>query len=563
LIRLEFFALLLIAAPVLANPPQPSVVNAVADVYRPFPPDQGRLGGIIGARLRANSEGYIEHIGNASNSSAQEQGGALLDAAVYAYEYGRDPTVNAVMVRQAKKLIASQATDGYLGTRPNPERWVEPDTWVQSADLLGLLNYYRVSGDPAALSASTKLGDLLVKEHRKYSGNEGALLAGAIEPIVNLFRYTDANKYLVFCNSVAEAWLHAKPPELPATYKNLSILNGLVELYRINGDGAFLRAPIQAWTEMHASAFTLTGIPADDSGKNPSALNACTTGAWLQLSANLLRISGQAVYSEQLERTVYNQLFAAQDAKTGAVLAPVSLNGAKEPANNGTCAASEVRALAQLSSLVWGRYGNGLVVNLYTDGRATVRLRRRGIIHLYTETNYPESGAVLLHVEPDHPIHFPLRLRVPDWAGKFTADAGEDHFVGKPGEFLTLNRGWKRGDTVKISMTMTARAIPGIRQFSSHVAIARGPQVLALGKTLNPDITDFDSVTLNPVDSAGLQLTPLATTYAANWMGDQAYTVEGTYQGQRKRLVLVPFADAQNYRVWLAQSKASTGAAAR
>jgi DUF1680 family protein len=192
-----------------------------------------------------------------------------------------------------------------------------------------------------------------------------------------------------------------------------------------------------------------------------------------------------------------------------------------------------------------------------------VRLRRRGVIHLYTETNYPETGTVLLHVEPDHPIHFPLRLRVPDWTSKFTADVGEDHFAGKPGEFLILNRGWKRGDTVKISMVMTARAIPGIRQFSADVAIARGPQVLALAKTLNPDITDLDAVKLEHVNSGELQLTPLPTGYAANWMSEQAYALPGTYQGRRKKLILVPFADALNYRVWLAQSKASTGASAR
>ncbi|HZS56962.1 MAG TPA: beta-L-arabinofuranosidase domain-containing protein [Bryobacteraceae bacterium] len=561
MIRLEFIVFLLIAAPVLADPPQPAVVNAVADVYRPFPPDQSKLGGIIGARLRANSEGYIERVGNAANGGPEEQDGTLLDAAAYAYEYGRDPTINTVMVRLAKKLIGSQASGGYLGAQSDTEHWTEKDTSIEASDLLGLLNYYRVTGDPAALSASTKLGDLLVKERQKKSGEEAALFSVAIEPMVVLFRFTDANKYLQFCNSVAEAWLHAKTPELPATYKNLLILNGLVELYRINGDSSFFRAPLQAWTEMQASAFALTGIPAENS--NPEALNACTTGAWLQLSANLLRISGQAVYGEQLERTVYNQLFAGQDAKTGTVLAPVSLSGIKAPANNGACAASEVRGVAQLPSLVWGRYGNGLAVNLYTDGRATVRLRRRGIIHLYTETNYPESGTVLLHVEPDHPIHFPLRLRVPDWTRKFTADVDADHFVGKPAEFLTLNRGWKRGDTVKISMVMTARTIPGIRQFSADVAVARGPQVLALGKTFNPDISDFDSVVLYPLDSAGLQLTPMATNYAANWMGDQAYTLDGTYQGRKKKLVLIPFADARNYRVWLAQSKASTGASAR
>jgi DUF1680 family protein len=537
------------------------VVNAVADIYRALPADQQKLGGIIGARLRANGEGYIERIVPSLSGGTPEQTGVLLAAAVYMFEYNRDPQTNKVMLGLLRKILASQAADGYLGPRANPAQWSEQDTWNQSAELDGLLSYYRVTGDQAALSAATKAANLLLKE--RHASKDAASFAGAIEPMVQLFRFTDDNKYLDFCSSIAEAWLHAKPPELPATDKELLVLNGLVELHRVNGDNSVVKIPLQAWTEMEASAFTLTGVPNSDSGDDSEAVNACTTAAWVQLSANLFRLTGQPVYVQQLERTIYNQLFAGQDGKTGAVLAPVSWSGKKEPANNGVCAAREVRALAQLPGIVWGRYGNGVAVNLYTDGRATMRLRRRGTIQFYSEANYPESGAILLHVEPDHPIHFPLRLRVPDWTTAFTADVGRDHLVGKPGDFLTLNRNWTRGDTVRISMTMNVRVIPGVRKFSAEVAIARGPQVLALGKTPNPEIADLNAVSIDGLNSSSLQVAPLSTNYAANWMGDQAYGITGTYDGRRRQIVLVPFADAVNYRVWLAQSKASSGASGR
>lgn len=547
----------------VVTPPQPAIVNAVADVYRALPPDQEKIGGVIGARLRANSEGFIERIPEQPAAGATGDAiGKLLDAAVYTFEYNHDAKINAVMVRLAKRLTTSQSPEGYFNTARGEGAWTEQDVWTQSADLLALLNYYRLTGDQTAISAATKSGDFFVEQHHK-SGHEAAMFAGAIEAVGQLFRYTDQKKYLDFCNAVAEAWLHAKPPELPASDKNLAVLNGLVDLYRIDGDNSFYAAALRAWTEMEAAGFTLTGVPDDNSGNNPQAVDACTTSMWLQLSLNLLRITGQAVYSEQLERNIYNQLFAGQDSRTGSVFASVGWMGKKEPANNGACAASEVRALAQLPYIVWGRFGNGIAVNLYTDGRATVRLRRRGTIQLYTETNYPESGAVLLHVEPDHPIHFPLRLRVPDWATKFTADVGQDHFIGKPADFLTLNRNWQRGDTVKISIQMNARLIPGIREYSADFAVARGPQVLALGKTLNPEVADLNAVTLDHFNSDQVKLIPLETNYATNWMGDQAYSLMGTYQGQPRKLVFVPFADALNYRVWLAQSKASSGASDR
>ncbi|HEX4749879.1 MAG TPA: beta-L-arabinofuranosidase domain-containing protein [Bryobacteraceae bacterium] len=552
--------LLFIALPGPAAPPRPAIVNAVADVYRSFLPDQEKLGGMIGSRLAANSEGYIEHISPASEDVTKESTAIDLDAAAYTFEYKRDPQVNAVMTQLARRIISAiGSTDS--GESTGVPEWSDQQIWTYGADLRGLLNYYRITADSSAFTAAGSIGNLFLSA--RHQVKDLASLAPAIEPMVHLYRFTEERKYLNFCTAVAEAWIHAKRPELPITYSNLTVLNGLVELYRADGDNSIFRVPLQAWTTMEASGFSLTGVPIKTFRETQEAPDACTTGAWLQLSLNLLRITGQAVYSEQLERTIYNQLFAAQDSRTGAVLSPVGWSGKKQVANASACAANEIRALAELPFVVWGRFGNGIAVNLYSDGRTTVNLRRRGTIHLYIETNYPESGTILLHIEPDHPIHFPLRLRVPDWAGKFTADVGFDHFVGKPADYVTLNRNWKKGDTIKIEMPLQARVIPGIDGFSSEIAVARGPQVLALGKPLNPQISDFAAVAVEPPESAKPWLTAVATNFAANWMGEQAYSIPGTYDGRPRKLVLVPFADAIDYRVWLAKSKASSGASAR
>jgi DUF1680 family protein len=534
-------------------------VNAVADVYRSFLPDQEKFGGLIGSRLTANAEGYIEHISPASADVTKESTAISLDAAVYTFEYKRDPKVNAVMVQMARRIISAVGTLG-SGESTALADLSEQQIGTYGADLRSLLNYYRVTADPSALSAAGSIGNVFIGA--RHETKDLTSLASAIEPMVHLYRFTDERKYLAFCTNVAEAWIHSKPAELPITYANLTVLNGLVELYRVDGDNSIFRVPMQAWTTMEASGFSLTGVPIKTSGDD-STPDACTTGAWLQLSLSLLRVTGQAVYSEQLERMVYNQLFAAQDGRTGAVLSPVGWSGKKQVANASACAANEVRALAEVPSIVWGRYGNGIALNLYSDGRTTVNLRRRGTIQLYVETNYPESGTILLHVEPDHPIHFPLRLRVPDWAGKFTADVGFDHFMGKPGDYITLNRNWRKGDTVKIEMPLQARVIPGVDGFSAEIAIARGPQVLALAKVANPQISDFAAVAVEPPKSSSPWLTAVATNFAANWMADQAYSVPGTYNARPRKLVLVPFADAVDYRVWLAQSKASSGASAR
>ena len=41
----------------------------------------------------------------------------------------------------------------------------------------------------------------------------------------------------------------------------------------------------------------------------------CATVTWLQLTWQLLRLTGEAQYAEQLEHTVYNALLGAQDPR--------------------------------------------------------------------------------------------------------------------------------------------------------------------------------------------------------------------------------------------------------
>ena len=99
-------------------------------------------------------------------------------------------------------------------------------------------------------------------------------------------------------------------------------------------------------------------------------------------------------------------------------------------------------------------------------------------------------------------------------------------------------------------MDMTAHVLKGWPTYPDQIALQRGPEVLALPKALNPQVKDLAAATLLATDLANPQLTP-ANALPANWLGDQAYTVPGEYQGQPQQLILAPFADARAYRIWL------------
>ncbi len=552
MIRSKVWLLLLAIPPVFAQLPKPLIVNAVTDRYRPLALDQQKLTGLLASRIRVNSEGYLERVtlDSQASASSREFAGTLLDAAANAYEYRRHEQLRAVMDRIAKQLVSGPSTDEAIEN--------SDDASVHRYELLGLIAYYRETGNESAFMACKKIANQLLKTSARSAESEPGVV---LEPMVYLYRYTGDERYLDFCRSLAAALKRPGRSVGLQTFGNLTSLLGMVELYRITGEESYFRFVLAGWANIAHSGLNLNGAILTNGHSDSQLADACVTATWMQLTLDILRLTGDPRYAQQLERMIYNQIFAMQDVKTGVVFSDVQLNGTKKQAS-GTdeCAANEARAISIIPFTVWGRYGNGIVVMQYTGGRATFQLRRRATVQIYSEATYPESSEILLHVEPSHNLQFPLRLRVPEWASKFVVDIAGSHLIGDPGEFITLNREWKRGDTVKIAIDMAIHIIDGAPAHPEEIAIQRGPQVLAFGKTLNPEIKDLSAAHPISTDPSQLKLAPQTGAPTANWAGDQVYSIDGEYRGKRQQLILVPFADAITYQIWMAKPGASSGA---
>lgn len=538
--------------PIGAAPPRLIIVNAVRDEYRPLAFDQQKLTGVLAERMRAAREGYLEHINDKPLfASHADEPGMFLEAAANAYDYSHDSNLKAVMDRIARELIARQSP--------------ESGAWALRSDLLGLLAYYGVTGDETAFSASKKIGDLLTSAARTPGSGDSQRFGFLIEPLVYLYRYTGTFRYLEFSKSIAVSISESHQSDKASLEPKLSTLMGLVELYRVTGDSSYYKPPMDAWAGLRNKYFSVFSAASLLSGKEAAIPDPCITNAWIQLTLNLLRLTGQPQFAEELERIIYNNLFAAQDAKTGNIFSAVPLNGTKQlaPAAN-RCNAGEATGISLIPAAVWGRYGNGIAVSLYTAGRASFRLRRRGTVQLYAETTYPVTGEILLHVEPSHNLQFPLRLRVPQWSSSFVADVGGSHLIGRPGEFLTIAREWRRGDTVKILLNMTVQVIAGGVGPQGEIAIQRGPQTLALGRTLNPGLKDLAAAAPASLEPAQLKLALADARFPGSWAGDQTYTIGGEYDGKPQQLFLIPFADAINYQLFMRRPPvANSGATGR
>jgi len=586
-----------LALPALASSPaaRPVVADAVTDRFTPAPLETQHIDGILGDRMKVNLERRLLRVDEAgildcfrhrpgAQDWAGEHAGKFLHAAANTWLYSSDDRLKTLMDRVTHELVATQLPDGYLGTYTDDKRWTSWDVWVHKYDLIGLASYYQATGYPPALEASRKVGDLLVRTFGAGPGfldiigagtHVGMAATSVLEPMVNLYRFTGDRKYLEFCEYIVRSWDQPNGPKIIASlastgsvfhtanakaYEMMSNLVGLAELYRATGNSVYLKTVETAWkdivdhhryvdgTTSSAEHFTDDYVLPGEESSNTG--EGCATVTFLQVTWQLLRLTGEPQYAEELERTAYNALLGAQDPRTGNISYFTPLNGKKSPTPGiNCCVSSEPRGISMLPQLAWGTLGEGAAMLFYVPGSAKFETSA-GQVEVDSKTSFPLDGTVELTVRPSSAGRFPLWLRVPAWTASFSATAGGASFRGTPGQFLRIDRRWNPGDTVRIEMDMTVRAIAGGPSYPHGVAVQRGPQVLALEEGLNRDVRDFQAA--GPRTSQ-VKLTPAYDRIPANWSGKQAYTMEATVAGKPRDVLLVPFADARVYRVWLVQ----------
>ena len=121
---------------------------------------------------------------------------------------------------------------------------------------------------------------------------------------------------------------------------------------------------------------------------------------------------------------------------------------------------------------------DGLVAAVYAP--CEVRAVLRGVpIHVIEETDYPFQGSVRITLNPESPVNFPLKLRIPAWATGTTIKLNNVAAPAPaPGSFAQIERTWKTGDRVEVTFPMEPRVSRG---FHDSIAIERGPLVFSYG----------------------------------------------------------------------------------
>jgi uncharacterized protein len=294
-------------------------------------------------------------------------------------------------------------------------------------------------------------------------------------------------------------------------------------------------------------------------------METCVTFTWMKFAQNLLRLTGDPRIADEIERSAYNALLASMlpDGSSFAKYSPLAGHRALGEIQCGSglncCSANGPRAMLLLPETAVMAGADGVAVNLYAPMTATLALPGGGRVRVEQETDYPVSGAVALRLTPDRPRAFALRLRIPAWSARASLTVNGEPVAGlRPGEYARVERLWRPGDAVRLELDVRGRLVRAPGAGDRHVAVVRGPVVLA--RDARSGGRDVDEVATPKADAAGtVALEPAPARPDAAWMAFRAPFERGLHDAAGE-LVLTDYASAGNtwdeasrYRVWLPQ----------
>jgi DUF1680 family protein len=489
-----------------------------------------------------------------------------------------------VLVAKARKWVDftldHQRDDGRIG----PEKTFGKDTndwWPNMVMLKVLTQYQEVTGDPRVIPVLEKYFAYQAKQLADNPLHEWAQYRWGDELVSILWLYNRNGdpKLLDLARQLSAQgfdWktFFADYPDKEKTVKadanmkshgvnNAMALKTAALWSLISGDPSDRAASQKMIQELDRYHGLPNGLFAADehvAGHDPSeGTELCAVVEEMYSLEQLLQVSGDQLLAQRLERIAFNALpgtfskdmWAHQyDQQPNQVLvsnAPRdwTTNGPQanifglDP-NFGCCTANMHQGWPKFAASLWmATADQGLATISYSPSE--VRTVVGGTpVHIVEETDYPFDETVTLHIDPEKPVTFPMRLRIPGWSSGISVRINGAAQRGvQAGSFFTVSREWRAGDTVLMRFPMPVIVSRGYRNSAS---ISRGPLLysLAIGekwKKLPDQSRDKGKASdweVNPTTPWNYALVISATDPQSSFgvvmrkQGEQPFSPEGT-----------------------------------
>ena len=414
-----------------------------------------------------------------------------------------------------ESALATQRDDGYFGPRSNLTRIAgTPDLWPNMVMVNALQSYHEFTGDPRVL-------DLL----RAYFRWQLELPeADFLRPYWQHQRGGDNLASILWLyNRIGDAWLldladktHRRTADWAggiANWHGVNICQGFREpgnYYVRSRDPRHLSAVERNYQQVMREYGQVPGgmFGADEicrpgyTGPRQAA-ETCSMVELMLSCESLLEISGLVRWADRCEDVAFNSLPASMTADLKALRyltapnQPLADHANKAPgiANRGPmfamnphryrcCQHNVGHGWPYFAEHLWlATPDRGLAAALYAPCAVDARVGPdTGTPVTITErTDYPFDDVLTFEVSPATPVRFPLYLRLPAWCRepRVAINDREQPCGAFTGNWLRLERTWRAGDVVRLTLPMRVRVRQWEHQQQS-VSIDRGPLTFAL-----------------------------------------------------------------------------------
>src|SRR5439155_24169216 len=153
--------------------------------------------------------------------------------------------------------------------------------------------------------------------------------------------------------------------------------------------------------------------------------------AWVALSVDMLRLTGDPLVADELELATFNAVLGAQSPSGrwwtyNTPMDGVRLASAHDivfQARAGTpelncCSVNGPRGLGMVGEWALMRGKEGVTLNYYGPGSMRFPTATGVVVTLIQETAYPVAGDVTVRLDAEKAAEFCLRLRIPQWSSQ-------------------------------------------------------------------------------------------------------------------------------------------------
>ena len=449
--------------------------------------------------------------------------------------------------------------------------------------MLGLYEWWTYTQDTDALNACRKAADHFCDQF--LAGGKRILHAGweeMNESCIHIFTllYADFGepRYLELIHNIERDWevppsgdyvrtavagtpFHKTPKP---RWESLHSVQAIAELALLTDEGKYRAAYEQIWWSIvegdrHNTGGFSSGEQATGNPYDPGAIETCCTIAWMAVTIDWLRLSGDSRAADELELSFYNAVLGSQhpsgrwwtyntpmDGDRKASAHEIVFQARAGSSELNCCSVNAPRGIGCLADWAVLTQEDGVTLNYYGSGSLSLTLLSGKRVTLEQKTAYPTSGQVKITLTLEKPEAFRLSLRIPSWSRKTRVAVNGQNTLAEGGQYLDLERVWESGDRIEIEFDMSLRLWVGEAECAGKVAIYRGPLLLAYDPR-------FDSYSVDDLPQIDLSKPVKRVVYRAEEPAPLLLLSFATQEGSR--ITLCDYASAgvcgTRYRSWL------------